>query len=448
MKPIKVALILLASSLTAGLSQAQTVQAGNPGAATVQLGLKEALNYAIQNNENVKKAHLNIEAGRYKTQEVRASALPQITGTGTFSDQIIKQQLFFNGQAIQVGTTYNTSAQAQLSQQLFNQQVFTGLKAAKSSEDYYNLNAQLTEEGTIEQVSTNYYQILVNRQKLAVIDTNIKNVQRIEKIVSTQYQNGLAKKIDHDRVKVNITNLQNQRQQLINSITQQENMLKYFMGMPVNTNILIPAIELNQINPIAQDQETEHLNPDNRTEFQIIKKQEELLGLQKKARLAEYYPTLSLSGNYSYNGLSNQFNFKGSTWYDMAAVGLTLRIPIFDGFATRSRVRQAEVDILRNKEDQKNLSNSLNTAYENAKIQIKNSLSTIKSQGENVKLAQEVYASIQNNYRNGLAGLTDLLDAENALTAAQNSHSEALLNYKLAEIQLIKSKGNIKSLLN
>ena len=172
------------------------------------------------------------------------------------------------------------------------------------------------------------------------------------------------------------------------------------------------------------------------------------MSLQKKAYEAEYYPTLSLSGNYSFNGLSDQISFKNSQSYGMGAIGLTLRVPIFDGFATRSRVRQAKVDILQNQEDQRNLSNSLNLAYENAKLQLQNSLNTITSQQQNVKLAEEVYASTQNNYKNGLAGLTDLLDAENDLTEAQNSHSQALLNYKLAEIQLIKSNGNIKSLLN
>ena len=441
MKSSNVVLLLFALIFTVGVSQAQTVQ--------LPLNLKDALKYAIKNSETVKKARLDIEGGKYKTQEIRAAALPQVTGTGTFTDQIVKQQLFFNGQVIPIGTTYNASAQAQLSQQLFNQQVFTGLKAARTSEDYYNLNAELTEENIIEQVATNYYQVLVNRQKLAVIDTNIKNVRKIEEIVSTQYKNGLAKKIDLDRVKVNITNLQNQRDQLVNGITQQENLLKYYMGMPVNTPIIIPEAELANINPTIQDlASADSLNLNNRTEYQIIKKQEDLLALQKKAFQAEYYPTLSLTSNYSYNGLSDKINFNDSQSYGMGAVGLTLRVPIFDGFATRSRVRQAQVDILQNQEDQKSLSNSLNLAYENAKIALQNSLNTITSQTANVTLAEEVYASTQNNYKNGLAGLTDLLDAENALTEAQNSHSQALLNYKLAEIQLIKSNGNIKSLLN
>src|SRR5690606_10334912 len=91
---------------------------------------------------------------------------------------------------------------------------------------------------------------------------------------------------------------------------------------------------------------------------------------------------------------------------------------------------------------------SLDLAYENAKTQISNSLITLNNQEENVKLAREVFENTQNNYNNGLAPLTDLLEAENTLTASQNSYSSALLDYKLAEIQLLKSQGTLRSLIN
>jgi len=89
-------------------------------------------------------------------------------------------------QSIKLGQNWNSSAGIQLSQQLFNQQVFTGLQAARSSEEYYSLAAQLTEEQIIELVANNYYQVLVNRQQLNVIDTNIKNVKVIEKIITPE----------------------------------------------------------------------------------------------------------------------------------------------------------------------------------------------------------------------------------------------------------------------
>lgn len=431
----------------------------NVATAQQRLTLKEALNYAVQNNVKVRKAKLDIDGGKYKTEEIRAQALPQITGNAGLTDNLIIQSIvlpgeFFNkpGETIvaQAGTKYNANAGIQLNQQLFNQTVFTGLKAAKASENYYALNAQLSEEQIIEQVANNYYSVLVNRQQLNVIDTNIKNVKVIEKIISNQYQNGLAKKIDVDRIKVNLTNLQNQREQALNAIDQLENQLKYSMGMPMETVITLPPTELTDIRNVPELANT--ISFENRTELKLANVQKDLYELDRKAKLSEYYPSLALNSNYNYNGVSNKFDlFRGgnttASWFDMAAIGITLRVPIFDGFATRSRVRQANVNILKANEDIKDTKNALSFAYDNAKIQLRNSMSTINSQRENVKLAQEIYTSTQNNYNNGLAGLTDLLDTENALTEAQNSYTQALLNYKIAEIQLIKSQGNIKSLL-
>jgi len=439
---------------TAKLMLLLVTSLGLPALTSAQqaITLKEALKYALEHNAAAKKAILEIDKGKFKTQEVRSQALPQISGNvGLTYNAIIGQLVADIGgqtQSFKMGQAWNSVAGVQLSQQLFNQQVFTGLQAAKSSEAYYRLNAQLTQEQVIEQVANNYYQVLVNRQQLNVIDTNIKNVKVVEKIITNQYKNGLAKKIDVDRINVNLTNLNTQREQVANSITQLENVLKFSMGMPVNTLITLPASELTEVNqnPILADT----ISLANRTEMKLMDVQRNLLNLQRKAYVSEYYPNLSLNANYNYNSQSNGFDFLKSNrqafGFDASAIGLTLRIPIFNGFLTRSKVRQADVEIKQFEEDRLQTTNSLNMAYENAKIQLKNSINTINAQKKNAELAGEIYTSTQNNYNNGLASLTDLLDTENALTQAQNSYTQALLNYKIAEIQLIKSKGEINTL--
>ena len=88
----------------------------------------------------------------------------------------------------------------------------------------------------------------------------------------------------------------------------------------------------------------------------------------------------------------------------------------------------------------------LDLELKNAVTQINNSLITLNIQKENVNLAKEVLTNIENNYKFGLATLTDLLDAETQYADAQNNHTNALLDYKVAEIALIKAKGELKSL--
>ena len=82
----------------------------------------------------------------------------------------------------------------------------------------------------------------------------------------------------------------------------------------------------------------------------MLKSQEHLLGFQKESFKNEYYPSLSLSGNYSYQGIGNSVpvfkgESKGVNWFNASAVSLNLKIPIFNGGATKSRIRQAEISL-------------------------------------------------------------------------------------------------------
>jgi outer membrane protein len=424
---------------------------------TAPLSLKEALQHALKNKAEAVKARLDEENGQNKIDEARSQALPQINANGGLTYNPLLQMSALPGELagqpgktllVAFGQKWNSTASVSLSQNLFDKSVFTGLKAAKTTQQYYQLVTGLTDEQVIEQVATQYYQVLVQRQKLIVIDSNIATTSRVKNVIEGQYKNGLAKKIDLDRSKVNLSNLEAQRQQLINTIQQQENTLKFYMGISIETPIAVPPSALDNIRP--QLALVDHVADVTKlSDYKVLKKQEELLQLQKEATRAAYYPSLSLSGNYGYQGISNTFpTGKGTNWFDYASVGLNLKIPLFNGFATRSKVRQADIDIKKLKEDIRNTELSLNLSYQNAKTQLHNSIITLNNQKENMTLAEEVYTNTQNNYHQGLAPLTDLLDAESSLTTAQNNYTTALLDYRLAEIQLIKAQGNLKSLLN
>ena len=420
--------------------------------------LKDAITYALENKAEAKKAKLEIENGEYKIQEIRSRALPQISANGSLTYNPILQTNVLDGamfgqpgQSIQVafGQKWTSGAGISLSQAIFDQAVFTGLRAAKSTREFYQINNQLTEEQVIERVANNYYSVYVQRERLILLDSNYVNTTKVRDIVKGQFDNGLAKRIDLDRIIVKMSNIDTDRQQIKNQIELQENALKFYMGMPIETQIVLPKTEF-EITPIAL---TELPNTANRTEYLLLKKQEELLEFQKTAVKAEYYPTLSLVAGYNYLGQGPEVPFftkpaDGVYWSDYSAIGLNLKVPIFTGFGTRSRVRQADNAIKSLQEDIKDTQLGLDLDYRNAKAQIENNLVTIKNQKENMRLAEDILKNTKNNYLQGLASLTDLLDSENASLEAQNNYTRAVLAYKIAEIALIKSKGELKNLLN
>ncbi|MBS7254973.1 TolC family protein [Flavobacterium branchiicola] len=425
--------------------------------AQVTLTLKDALNYALQNKADAKKAKLQVENSEYQIQEIRSRALPQIHANGNLTyNPILQTSVIDGGSFGQPGTSiqatfgqkWTSGAGVNLTQALFDQSVFTGLRAAKSTREFYQINDQLTEEQVIERVANNYYSVYVQRERLILLDSTYLNTTKVHDIVKGQFDNGLAKKIDLDRIVVKLSNIDTDRQQVINQITLQENALKFYMGMPIETQIVIPKEEFEAV-PAAL---TEVPNVENRTEYLLLKKQEELLVFQKKAVQAEYYPKLSLTAGYNFIGQGPEFPLfakpsSGVYWSDYSGIGLNLSVPIFTGFGTRARVRQADVDIRTLQEDMKDTKLSLDLDYRNAMAQIDNNLVTIGNQQENMRLAREILSDTKNNYLQGLASLTDLLDAENAHQEAQNNYTRAVLNYKIAEVALIKSKGELKTLI-
>jgi outer membrane protein len=445
---------LVTMMLTLGISSAAFAQQ--------PVTLTEALQYAMKNSDVIRQAELDIENVEQKVVETRSAALPQINLTSTLNNNLLVQQFVLPAEAfggtpgefmsIKAGQEWTAMTQVQLSQQLFNHQVFTGLRAAKSSVEFYELARQVSRENVIQQVATLYYQVIINQEKMNVIQANLDRVEKLENTVAVQFANGLAKKIDLDRIKVNKINIQTQQTQLEVAIVQQENLLKFYMGMPIQEQITLVSDEIIEGIEIPQDalEQENFVAVESLYAYKLLNKQKDLLIFQRKATTAEYIPTLSLGANYTYNTQSNELNLytSKSLNYDMASIGLTLRVPIFDGFNKRARSRQNSISISKVEEDMKKTVNSLNMAYDNAKNKIKNSLMAIQSQSANKALAEEVFASIQNNYKNGLATLTDLLNAETELVTAQNAYNEALLNYKVAELELKKANGEINKLID
>ena len=419
------------------------------------LTLKEAINYALENKADAKKAKLKVENSNYQIQEVRSRALPQITANGSLNYNPILQTTVIDGAAFgQPGTViqaafgqkWSSTAGLSLTQALFDQTVSTGLKAAKSTREFYQINNQLTEEQVIERVANNYYQVYVQRQNLTVIDSTYKNTTKVRDIIKGQYDNGLAKKIDLDRVSVKISNINTMRQQVLNAVQIQENALKFYMGMPIENKIELVKADM-EITPHLLD---ETVATDQRSEIKILNKQRELLQYNKKAVEAAYYPTVNLNANYSWQGLGDKFPLtngekNGVYWADYSAITLGVNIPIFNGFATKARVEMAQIELDKLDVSIKDTKLGLDLSYQNAKSQIENSLLALENQKANVSLAETVTSNTKHNYQYGLANLTELLEAENALVEAKNNYSNAILEYKIAEIQYYKAKGELKN---
>ncbi|MBF9254548.1 TolC family protein [Pontibacter sp. 172403-2] len=419
----------------------------------MELTLQEAVKYAIEHNEDVAKANLDQQIGQQIIREAKSNGLPQLSGYGTLDyypalpTQILPGALAGREEdiAVKFGKDFNSSAGVEFTQMLFSKSYFVGLEAAKSTKDLYRLRAEMAEEDVMYNVGTAYFGVLQTQEQFNNINANLEKLAQLEKILTLQYQNDMVKKVDVSRVTVNITNLQTQKEALLTALEQQKNMLKFFMGMPLDQDINLAdaTITLDNTAPAA-------VIPGeisrNRVQLELLQKQKELTGLQASNIKAGYYPSLSAYGRYGYQVQRDDLFSNEQPWYPVSVVGLKLSVPIFDGFRKDAQIKQANLEMQKLDMDIQKFNKNTAVELTNAISQLQNSQHAIAAQKGNVDLAQEVYDTTNKLYKEGISPLTELLDAEVALREAQTNLNNEKLKYQVAQLSYLKAKGDLETL--
>ena len=427
--------------------------------------LQEILRHALDANNNIVKAKYDYEEGALKVKEVRSAALPQVSINGDLTDNVIRQAFVFPAAlgdpnagpddylVLRAGMQYSASATAQATQQLFNKSVFTGIKAARVSEDFYRLNIARTEEEVIQQVASLFYRVASLQAQRTVLETKLVETNKNLRITNDRFENGLARKLDVDRLKVNVTNIQTQLRTIDDNYANMINQLKLVAGIDINK-----VIEVSE--PLLADTATYSIDPEvageswsfeNKIEYRQLNTQLSLYDLERKSYASGYFPALSAFANYTYTGQSNKFFLASEAnpiSFDVASVGLRLTIPVFDGLNKSAQIQQSKIRRMKTERDMLFTRQQANMEFENAAKSYETSYASYLAQKENVALANSVYDVTLQNYNEGVSPLTDILQDESSRIQAQSQLIESLLKVKQAEVDLLKSRGEIKNLLN
>ena len=134
-------------------------------------------------------------------------------------------------------------------------------------------------------------------------------------------------------------------------------------------------------------------------------------------------------------------------WYRSYGLGLSLRVPIFDGLDKRYKTRKAVIDIENIKLAQENTRKNLQTQYLNATNDLMNNQRNFKKQKDNYLLAEDVYTVTMDRYREGITSMTEVLQDEMRMSEAQNNYISAHYNYRVTNLMLLKLTGQIESLV-
>ncbi|WP_439490648.1 TolC family protein [Algoriphagus sp.] len=423
-----------------------------------KLTLKESIRIGMENNRTLKKAILDEEKATYQRNEIRGAGLPQFSAYGQYNNfiDVFPQAVpggIFGGdpneiQVIALGVPQSLQAGFQLNQLIFSNSYLIGLKAAKTGEEFYRILAEQSEENVIREISMNYLGVIQLELQKENLQANIDQLTSLEKILQSQYENDLARKVDLNRVKVNLTSIKSELENLEIAIFQQEGYLKLLMGIPVDTEITLDQ-SVADMDQKVKNFQVQDFSIFDRKDIQVLGVQEKLYEYEYKNIKAAHQPQLVGFADFNKNAFSQEFDFmsQSKVWYQGFLIGLKLEIPIFDGMQTKYKAAQSKVNAQQLNLDRLQAEDAAELEYKNALNKYYNSLSTLASLDSNLDLANDVFEETTLLYKEGLSPLTDLLDSETTQRQAQAAYNNQIIQVRIAQLEILNSTGKITNLL-
>jgi outer membrane protein TolC len=294
----------------------------------------------------------------------------------------------------------------------------------------------------------NYLGVIQLELQKENLRANIDQLESLEKILQSQYDNDLARKVDLNRVKVNLTTIKSEQENLNIAIYQREGYLKLLMGIPINTVINLDQSVANVDQKVKKFQ-VRDFNILDRKNIQVLGVQEQLYKYEYKNIKAANQPQLVGFADFNKNAFSQDFDFlnQNRVWYQGFLIGVRLQIPIFDGMQTKYKAAQSKVNAQQLNLDRLQAEDAAELEYKNAINKYYNSLSTLESLDGNLDLADDVFKETTLLYKEGLSPLTDLLNAETTQREAQTNYTNQIIQVRIAQLEILNSSGKITTLL-
>ena len=407
-----------------------------------EFSVKQAVDYGVKNSAIVKNALLDIKIQKENNREFTSIAYPQLNGSVGVNDYFDIPKSVVGGTAVSFGTKYNGNAGFDLSQILFDGQVFVGLKARKSAV----LLSTKTAEVTSEQIKTNiykiYYQLVVGKKQLGSIDANIDRFEKLLADVKTIFKNGFAEKLDIDKTQVQLNNLQTEKIKIENLLEAGNASLKFLMNMPQKEELILTDTlsEAELKSGILE----EAYNYNDRKEIQLLNIAAKLNGYNVKRFQLSQLPSLSMSASYTKNAQRDNFNFfnKGD-WFTSTLVGVRLSVPIFDGMGRNARIQAAKLAVAKINNTLQQTKEQMDNDVIISKLKMKAAILTIDNQKQNVQLAEQVFNTTRKKYEQGLGSNQEIYNTQTELKVAQTNYYSALYDAIIAKIDYLKAVGKL-----
>ncbi len=441
----------LALSAAMALLFSQAAFAEEAAPQVVELNLQQAMEKAFNTNPAIKISGYEKDSARANLNAARQSRGITITGQhsttrGGYDDNRTSTTIAGFNQStgaveyrtVDIGKGIGNNHSNTISASI---PIYTGGKLsgtidqAKANYKYYLVGEQKAYNDMRETVTNSYYGML---QADNVQNLSRESVNRLEehlKNVKAQYDVGVVAKVDVLRSEVELADAQQTLIQAENAYHIAEATLNKIVGLPMDTTLKLQ--DSMQYTPYDNDMKycldyaAEH-RPDLEQARQNV---EAAKGALKVAR-SGYMPQVSASASQNWND-TNWPGDENGNW----SVGVGVSMNIFDTGVTMSKIHGAEADLAKAEESYRDAVDSIMLEVRSTYLNLREAEKRIKTTEVAVAKAEEDYHIAQVRYMAGVGTNTDVLDAQVALTDAQNNYVQSLYDYNTSKTSLETAIG-------
>lgn len=424
------------------------------GQDSLQFSLDEAKAYASKHSYTIQNSSLDVDAARKKVWETIATGLPQVSGSGSYTNYLnlpvsLIPAEFVGGNAgeyyeVSFGQKYNSEYGFSVDQLLFDGSYIVGVGSAKL---YLELATQAKEKSEIEirhAVEQAYYGALIARRNLSVLQENLANNQKQYSDTKAMFENGFVEEQDVDQLKLIVQNSENQIIKAEREIRVTEMVLKYTMGVDVNSPIKLTDKLDDFIAPLLFKKEANSVfDYSSHIDYRILDSQRQSQVKLLKLEQSAYLPRLSAFFNWNKTAYGNSWNlFKSSnSWYPSSMWGLNLSVPIFSAGNKAAKVKQARIELQKAENDQLQAVQSLQKDYLTAVADLESAVDQFNNTTDNKELAKRIYDKSKIKYNNGIISSSDLAVTESQFITAQSNWVNSAMQLFTAKINYDKAIG-------
>jgi len=418
-----------------------------PAQDVLVLSLDDALDLGEKHNEQ----YLIVEQEQGKADaevtNARADALPHLSFFGNYTRSFkIPEQFVTIGDQTQRfkfgfehGVTWGFSAR----QSLFKGgRMFAAMSAARLYSRYIEQRRREARLNLQRDIAFAFYDAYLAGQSVEVARQALQLTIETRDVVQQRFDQGQSSEYDLLRANVQVSNMQPELTRAENarelSLTNLRVLLGVEAGRRVELQLTYPdsssweSGSLASLIERARDRRPEPLQ----AELEVKLRQKAVTVAR-----ADHYPNLDLTGDYVVSAYQEKLGFghwqRSPSWQ----AGLSLTIPIFEGWSTSSAVTQAKIDLSQARLQERSVNKLVALDVERAFHDFSEARQRLTSQSKTVAQAEEGYQIAQLRYQEGIGMQLEVTDALLALTTARLNENLALRDYLTARVQLRRSVG-------